>query len=162
MSSDSREVHAATKMLAVYKKTGDIQVIKNIDFKNIKRYDVWRCVFEKEMEAYQVLQEKEMYSQLMPYRDAGNEISQQMLAQFCISILTNIVEFKSPMSLDDGIHIILDILGESFTDVLIDCAKENLNRRIEIVKPYSNCDDDWVKESEKVLKAIEKIKAGGD
>lgn len=154
-SSEFRDVHAARALLEAYIKSDkNLDVIRNLPINSTNRYDVWRCVFEKEREAYAVLQEKELYHTLMKYGKGDIE----MAATLCIIILEKLFEFDSPLKVDDAIKIILDILGDEMLPHLKEEAKISYDRRVSIVKPYFKHDDEWVGYSKMLMKKLNKIK----
>ena len=153
-SAEFRSVHCAESALKCYINSNkNINVIKNIPINNIDRYDVWLTVFSKEHEAYRELEIKEWYSLLDDYRSASEGVK-KYASVLCITLLTQTVEWDSPLKINDEISIILDIIGDNFLPVLIEKAEEHYNRRLEIVKPYHNPDNEWVSHSKKVFDAL--------
>lgn len=153
-NSEFRAVRAARECLTKYIESGrDVAVIKATN--NIDRFDVWQCVFEKEPLGYRELQIKELYQTCL--KDRG-DLAVELVASLYITILTQFVEFKTPLSLSDGIKVMVDSLGEESIDALIEEAKVFLDRRVEISSKYTLKDNEWVDYSKKVYNALKKLK----
>ena len=73
---------------------------------------------------------------------------------FFNQILNRIVEFKTPLSLQDTIRIIIDGMGEKILPHLIKQAEENVKLRREIISRYFKKDNEWVGYSQTVLKEL--------
>lgn len=163
-SSESRVVHAANDALKAYLHSNkNINIIKDIPIQHIKRYDVWQCVFEKELEAFKELQIKEWYYMFLDYKSilSDTELTDKQLkslksiiATTAISLLVQAVEFKLPLKIKDSISIIVDCLGDDFLPILTSEAEHYFQRRKDIVKPYFKHDNEWVGYSITVLEAV--------
>lgn len=157
-SSESRTVHAARAALATYLASDkNIDVIRNIPISHITRYDVWQCVFAKEKEAYKELQRKEWYSIFTKYNVEENKMLKESVGTLAVIYLEKLTEFKSPLSIKEGIALILDCFGNDFLPILINEANISLQRRIEIVKPYFKEDGEWIGYSKSVLNALKRL-----
>ncbi len=156
-SSEFRQVSAATEALAQYIESGrNLEVIES---KTILDHDIWQSVFsrEKESEAVRAIQIKGLRKWLLEM-DGKENLLKKMGATLFIIHLTNIVEWKTPLNLEDAIEIIIDGAGQDFLPFLIEESEISVNRRKEIVKPYYEPDDEWVHQSETVLNALNKYK----
>lgn len=152
-NSEFRCVHAARSALSTYKASGkNIDIIKAV--KIIDRYDVWQCVFEEEKDAYRELQIKELYDNLLKYKYTKKLA--RITSMLYITILLRLVEFKTPLKLEDGVAIVLDGLGEKAIPHLKAEAKRNYEQRIEIIKPYFKHDVEWVAQSKKLIDVLDK------
>lgn len=148
-NKEFRNVHAANEALKKYIESGrHIANIRSIS--NIDRYDVWQCVFEKEPKAYRELQIKELYNIVLKWEN----VSPATTSMFLITLLTQLTEFKSPLSLKDAVKIIVDAFGEDCLVVLKNEAIRSVKRRQEIIKPYFKKDNEWVNNSKKVVRAL--------
>lgn len=157
-NSEFRSVHAANYVLDNYIRSNrDIRIIKDIPFDQISRYDVWQTVFSEEKEAYRELEIKEWYSLLIEYSKNPMEIKKYS-SVLCITLLTQTVEWNSPLKIQDEIKIILDIMGDEFLDSLISDAEDHCTRRMKIVEPYHKKDNEWVGYSKTVLDILLKFK----
>lgn len=147
-NSEFRNVHSAKAVLAAYiASEKDLNIIRSV--KTIGRMDVWQCAFSEEKEAYRELQIKEFYQSALDNKDS------KCAATLLVVLLNQIVEWKTPLSIEDAIKIILDVMGPDYRPKLLTEAKHHHETRIEIVKPYVKHDDEWVNYSKIVVDAIE-------
>ena len=157
MSAEFRNVHEAREALEIYKKSGcDLQVIRSIPLDKIKRYDVWQCVFEKELLALRELQIKDLMSQLMQNHYFAPEM-QGCRATLAIILITQHVEWKSPLSCEDAIKTALDCAGDGFLSHMINAAEESVERRERINAGHGLTDSQWVGYSRTVLKTLKEL-----
>lgn len=156
-NKESRNVHSAVAALATYIAADrNLAVLRTFPIGSTTRYDVWQGVFKKEKEALRFLQEQELIDLLTKYGNTPDYMHSSV-AMLCVCRLEQITEWDSPLSLNDAIKIILDCLGDAFLPVLIKEAEVCWQRRKDIIKPYFKHDDEWVKYSEKVVKALKKL-----
>jgi hypothetical protein len=156
-NSEFRDVHAAREALARYIDSGrDISTIKALT--NVCRYDVWQCVFEKEPEARRELQIKELTEECLQYCKDIYEVDGPcgIIATIFITHLTQIVEWNTPLKIQDAIKIILDTMGDEYIVALRKEAEISYERRVSIVKPYYQRDNEWVDYSKQVLDILNK------
>ena len=163
-NSEFRNVHAAKALLEAYISSGyNLELIRQFNFSEIQRYDVWQCVFEKEKKAFKILQEKELYNLLLKYPEIikeegkSQDLLWQMASTLCVIHLERSVEWESPLGVDEALQIMVDIFGDKFLPILLDEANVSLARRLKIIAPYFKKDDEWVGYSVKTVKAIEKL-----
>lgn len=155
--NEFRSCHAAKEAYGRYVASGkDLNVIRSIPLDAIKRYDVWMSYFGKDEAAYTALQEKELYHMFIEYgqKRAENGLD-GVLDMLAISRLERLVESGFGLKPLDGLKIIVDSLGDDFLPALLEEAIVAEKRRIKIIEPYRNKDDDWVKISTSVRVMIE-------
>jgi hypothetical protein len=151
-SSEFRSVHAARAALKAYvANKRDINIIHTVT--NIDRFDVWQCVFEKEPVAYRELQIKEFYDMALKYDDTPIK----MTATLFVTMLSKLIEFKLPLSLEDGIQVVVDALGENSIPHLLKQAKWLHSIREGIVSKYNRPDTEWLGQTKQLVVALEKV-----
>ena len=158
-SKEFRSVRAARAALEAYVASGrDLSVLRVIPTGPIDRYDVWQCVFENEREAYAVLEDKEAHLQfLKDFMADPSEGVRSSVGVLAITILTQKVEFKTPLPLKDLLAIIVDCLGEDFIPILKAEAAHSLETRIKICEPYAKADSEWVGYARQVKELVDAL-----
>jgi hypothetical protein len=166
MSDEFRGVHAATELLAQYKEAGDLELVKAYPINRIKRFDVWKCVFEEEPEAYRELEIKEMYALFRKdcYHSEDSktsEICRRMSMTLVITFIDRKIEYPqyAYLSIEDLLRIVIHVCGIEILNDLTEEAKRNVEMREEIVSSYLKKDKQWVKYARDMQKEIKHFKS---
>ena len=165
MSDEFRGNHQAEQLLAQYQKSRDLELIKSVPISDIKRFDVWKCVFEEEPEAFRELEVKEMYEIFGRIHYHGDdETTRKICQRMAMTLVVTFIDRKienpqyAYLSIEDLLRIVIDVFGVDILDDLTKEAEEHVAQRQEIIKPYFEKDNDWVQYAKDGMAEIEKFK----
>ena len=165
MSDEFRGIHQASQLLAQYKKSRDLELIRSVPISDIKRFDVWQSVFEEEPEAFRELEIKKMYETFGRNHYHGDDestrkICRRMAMTLAVTFIDRKIEYPkhAHLSIEDLLRIVVDVFGVEILDDLRTEAKEHVAQREEIIKPYFEKDNTWVQYAKDGMAKIEKFK----
>lgn len=152
MSSEFRHLHCAREVLALYIDSNrDISVIEKL--MPVDRGDALLAVFEKEPEAYRVIERKGFYYTLARVSFTNGGMA-RISMQIVTITLNSLVEYPRLFTLNEALNMFVEVLGADKLPDLLEATKENLERRIEIMKPYFVKDDAWTEQARTVNHAV--------